>query len=171
MHDASKMFWSHFEAVCSSHNVILWQIMPHQHVIVINRLKSTGYEYEFLKKCEWNETCGQQCIKYRYPAISFFWICYFFGIKQTALIIFVELTKIETLIANWIRIRVWSSIIYKNPTIYNIIHWFAGSLGQMTCQPSVWCSKYYFFLRFLAKMISLDFFFISFLYSNEFWVP
>ena len=29
----------------------------------------------------------------------------------------------------------------KNPTIYNIIHWFAGTLGRMTGQQSVWCSK------------------------------
>ena len=40
----------------------------------------------------------------------------FFGNKQTALIIFVELTKIETLMANWIRIRVWSSIVDKFST-------------------------------------------------------
>ena len=34
-----------------------------------------------------------------------------------------------------------------NPSIYNIIvRWFAGSLGQMTCRPSVWCSKHYFFI-------------------------
>ena len=31
------------------------------------------------------------------------------------------------------------------PTIYNI-RWFPGSLRQMTCRPSVWCSKHYFFL-------------------------
>ena len=24
-----------------------------------------------------------------------------------------------------------------NPTIYNIIHWFAGPMGQTTCQPSI----------------------------------
>ena len=34
----------------------------------------------------------------------------------------------------------------KNPTIYNIIRWFAGSLGEMTDRPSVWCSKHYFFI-------------------------
>ena len=38
----------------------------------------------------------------------------------------------------------------KNPTIYNIIRWFAGSLGQMTRQPSVWCSKYYLFFLIIS---------------------
>ena len=28
-----------------------------------------------------------------------------------------------------------------NPSIYNIIFWFAGPMGQTTRQPSVWCSK------------------------------
>ena len=28
------------------------------------------------------------------------------------------------------------------------IHWFAGSLGQMTRQPNVWRSKHYFFNNF-----------------------
>ena len=42
----------------------------------------------------------------------------------------------------------------KNPTIYNIIQWFTGSLGQMTHRPSVWCSKYYFFSQFLAKFFA-----------------
>ena len=38
-----------------------------------------------------------------------------------------------------------------NPTIYNIIRWFTGSLGQMTSRPSVWCSKYYFFFTICCK--------------------
>ena len=25
----------------------------------------------------------------------------------------------------------------RNPTIYNIIRWFAGPMGQTTCQPSI----------------------------------
>ena len=33
----------------------------------------------------------------------------------------------------------------KNPTIYNIIRWFAGPMGQTTRRPSVWYSKYFFF--------------------------
>ena len=32
------------------------------------------------------------------------------------------------------------------PSIYNIIRWFAGTMGQTTRGPSVWCSKCYFFL-------------------------
>ena len=34
-------------------------------------------------------------------------------------------------------------ISYKNPSIYNIIRWFAGPMGQTTRRSSVWCSKYY----------------------------
>ena len=37
---------------------------------------------------------------------------------------------------NWKKILLLST---WNPTIYNIIRWLAGSLGKMTCQPSVWC--------------------------------
>ena len=35
----------------------------------------------------------------------------------------------------------------KNPSIYKLIRWFAGPMGQTTRQPSVWCSKYYFFYK------------------------
>ena len=35
---------------------------------------------------------------------------------------------------------------FTNPTIYNIICWFAGLMGQMTRRPCVWHSKYYFFI-------------------------
>ena len=31
-----------------------------------------------------------------------------------------------------------------NPSIYNIIRWFAGPMGQTNRRPSVWCSKYFF---------------------------
>ena len=40
-----------------------------------------------------------------------------------------------------------------NPTIYNMICWFAGSLGQMTWWPSVWCSKYYFLFIISCKIL------------------
>ena len=33
-----------------------------------------------------------------------------------------------------------------NPSIYNLIRWFAGPMGQMNRQPSVWCSKNFFFI-------------------------
>ena len=36
-----------------------------------------------------------------------------------------------------------------NPSIYNILRWVAGTMGQMNRRPSVWCSKYWFFLDFL----------------------
>ena len=61
-------------------------------------------------------------------------------------------------------IEYWHGSI--DPTIYNIIRWFAGSLGQMTCRQSVWCSKCYFFSQFLAKFfakIVSIYFFIFFL--------
>ena len=39
---------------------------------------------------------------------------------------------------------IWRSNIYMwNPTIYNIIHWFAGFLGPMTRWSSVWCSLFF----------------------------
>ena len=38
----------------------------------------------------------------------------------------------------------WNAI--WNPSIYNIIRWFAGPMGQTTCQPSVWY-YYYFFIK------------------------
>jgi hypothetical protein len=36
-------------------------------------------------------------------------------------------------------------LLTRNPTIYNIICWFAGPMGQTTPRPSVWRSKYFFF--------------------------
>ena len=43
----------------------------------------------------------------------------------------------------------WGQIIFENviwnPSIYNIISWFAGLKRKMTRRPSIWCSKYYFF--------------------------
>ena len=64
----------------------------------------------------------------------------------------------------------------RNPSIFNIIRWCAGLLGQTTHRPSLWCSKYYFFSRFLAeffaKIISIYLFiFLKKLKSKEFWVP
>ena len=35
-----------------------------------------------------------------------------------------------------------SIILFWNLSIYNVICWFAGPMGQMTRQTSVWCSKY-----------------------------
>ena len=53
----------------------------------------------------------------------------------------------------------WNPTIFKNPTIYNIIRWFAGLLGQMTQRPGVWCSNYYsFFHNFLQKSFLLIFY-------------
>ena len=55
----------------------------------------------------------------------------------------------------------------KTPTIYNIIHWLGGSLGQMTHRPSVWCSKYYFFFHnFLQNSLQKSFQFIFLFFYN-----
>ena len=43
----------------------------------------------------------------------------------------------------------WTTI---NLTIFNIICWF-GVLGQMTHQPNVWCSKYFFFFIISCKIL------------------
>ena len=43
--------------------------------------------------------------------------------------------------------RLETKSLYKNLSIYNIIRWFAGPMGQTTRWPSVWCSKYYFFFH------------------------
>ena len=40
-------------------------------------------------------------------------------------------------------------VLTRNPSIFNIIRWFAGTLGQRTQWPSVWCSKIIFFYNFL----------------------
>ena len=40
-----------------------------------------------------------------------------------------------------------------NPSIYNIIRWIAWTMGQTNHQPSVWCSKYYFFSWFSCKIL------------------
>ena len=39
------------------------------------------------------------------------------------------------------------TVLTKKLSIYNIIWWFAGLMGQMTRWPSVWCFKYYFFFK------------------------
>ena len=41
----------------------------------------------------------------------------------------------------------------KNSTIYNILRWFARSLGQMTHRPSVWCSEYYYYFFIISCKI------------------
>ena len=41
----------------------------------------------------------------------------------------------------------------KNPSIYNILHWFAWTMVQTNRQPSVWCSKYYYFFIISCKIL------------------
>ena len=55
----------------------------------------------------------------------------------------------------------------RNPSIYNIIRWFAGQMWQTTLQPCVWCSKNYsFFFIKSCKILSknpFNLFFIFFM--------
>ena len=44
----------------------------------------------------------------------------------------------------WRKSQTW------NPTIFNIMRWFAGSLWQMTHQPSIWGSSKHFFFYNLS---------------------
>ena len=50
----------------------------------------------------------------------------------------------------------------RNLSIYKVIRWLAGPMGQTTRRPSVWCSKYYFFfhnfLQILKKSFNLFFY-------------
>ena len=48
--------------------------------------------------------------------------------------------------------------LIRNPSIYNIICWFAGPMGQTTRRPCFWCSKYFFFIescKILCKTLSI----------------
>ena len=55
---------------------------------------------------------------------------------------------------------------------FNKIRWFAGSVGQMTHRPSVWCSKYYYFFHnFLQNSLQKSFQFISFLIKKKSFEP
>ena len=51
---------------------------------------------------------------------------------------------------------------YCDPTIFNIIRWDDGSLGQMTHRSSIWCSKHYFFKLLLGHSKSLFLFLWSY---------
>ena len=58
-----------------------------------------------------------------------------------------------------------------NPSICNMIRWFAGLLRQMNRQPSLQCSKHYFFFHnfvqnSLQKLFNLSFDFLQ-IYKNK----
>ena len=40
-----------------------------------------------------------------------------------------------------------ASTLFWSLSIFNIIRWFAGLVGRSSQRPSVWCSKYYFFIN------------------------
>ena len=54
--------------------------------------------------------------------------------------------------------NVLAALALWNLTIYNIIRWFLGSLGQMTSQPSIWCSKHYSFYNLFFDLGHLKLF-------------
>ena len=58
-----------------------------------------------------------------------------------------------------------------NPTIFNIIRWVTGSLGQMTHRSSVWCSKHYFFFfhNFYRVLKTLYFYFCKNDFCKKLW--
>ena len=51
---------------------------------------------------------------------------------------------------------------YTNPTIFNIIQWFAGSMGRSSHIPRIWCSKYFLFHNFLQNSLKKSFHFFQF---------
>ena len=53
----------------------------------------------------------------------------------------------------------------KNQSIFNIIRWVTGLMGQTTRRPSVWCSQYYLFFIISCKILCKNlfkFFFYNF---------
>ena len=56
------------------------------------------------------------------------------------------------------------AIPFWNPSIYNILHWVAWTMGQTNGRPRVWRSKYYFFYTFyrLLALKTLYFYFCNF---------
>ena len=68
---------------------------------------------------------------------------------------------------------------YHLKSVYKMICWFARPMGQMTCWPSIQCSKYYFFFVKPFKILCKNPFNLFFLFSyeitkirnKEFWVP
>ena len=89
----------------------------------------------------------------------YLYIIYFVNTKMKLV---VSVYLVQKMIRLWILLPVWASSdhrfssdiwvlkifalsIYRNPTIFNVIRWLAGSMGWMAHWPSVWCSKNYFF--------------------------
>ena len=61
-----------------------------------------------------------------------------------------------------------STKLFKNPSISEILRWVAGTMGQMNCWPSVWCSKYYFFFHdFLQNSLQKSFQLFIFYFYNS----
>ena len=52
---------------------------------------------------------------------------------------------LATLLTNRHMLDIWLRSIW-NPSINNVIYWFAGPMGQTNRQPSIWHSKYFFFI-------------------------
>ena len=61
-----------------------------------------------------------------------------------------------------------SGHLIRNSSIFNMICWFAGTPGQRTQQPSVCCSKYYFFFTISCKILCKNCFNLFFLFIHKF---
>ena len=53
--------------------------------------------------------------------------------------------------------EICTPLYFINPTIYNIIRWFAGPMGLTTRQTRVWCFKHYFFHKILQNSLQEPF--------------
>ena len=56
--------------------------------------------------------------------------------------------------------------VAKGPEIRQSRHWFAGQIGQMFFRTSVWCPKYFFFIKF-CKILSKNPFNSFFYFLNK----
>ena len=58
---------------------------------------------------------------------------------------------LSRILTSWFAEVVFKVSMTKNPSIYNLIRWFAGPMGQTTHWPSVWCYKYYFIFHKILR--------------------
>ena len=65
----------------------------------------------------------------------------------------IVMVRVWYLYFQWTPLNGSSSLLSRNPSIYNIIRWVAWTIGQTNRRPSVWCSKYYFFHDFLQNSL------------------
>ena len=102
-------------------------------------------------------------ISYSSPSVtSISWsnpinICYIFDCLQMAK----QTTKQKYLHPKCIQLEIsmlWCSKEIWNPTIYNMIRWFAGPMWQTIRRPSVWRSKYFFIISYRLRALKTHYF-------------